>query len=101
MLPFKRFPYEHGGVAVEDGGEAEEGVEDADAGEVFGGTEVRYALFGRGVIDFNGKGYNGDVAPGGAYQQFQFCLITGGDELHGSHFLQWIKSESRLRVRKF
>ena len=95
------FPDQHGGITVQDGGEAEEGVEDADAGEVLARTEKGDSFLLRRVIDFDGDGDNGNVAPGGAYEHFQLGFVARGDQPHGAHFAQRIETVTGLRVRQF
>ena len=94
------FPNQHGGIAVQDGGEAEESVEDADAGEVFARAEKGYSFLLWRVIDVDGDGNDVDVAPRRSYQQFQLSFVSRGDDVHLAHFLQRIEPESRLRVRQ-
>ena len=53
----------HGGVSVEDSGNAKEGVEDGYAGEIGKGAEVGYPFPFGGIVDPDVGGYQSDVLP--------------------------------------
>ena len=79
---------EHWGVAVKDGGEGEEGVEDTDAEEIHARSEVRDTFFFRRVIHIDWNRQDVDATPGGADQQGQFGFVAAGQKFHLSHFVQ-------------
>ena len=100
ILDIENFPNQHGGIAVQDSGEAEEGVEYADAGEILAGTEKRDTLFLRRIIDVDRNGDDSDVAPCGTHQKLKFRFVARGDDMHLAHFLKRIEPEACLRIRK-
>ena len=57
------FMEKHGGIAIHDSHQAEDGVEHADAEEVGAGTEVAHPFFLRWIIDLDGDGMDGNAPP--------------------------------------
>ena len=44
--------------------------------------------------------FHGDTSPGGKHQQFEFCLITRGNQTQPFQHVQGIESESALSIRQ-
>ncbi len=70
----------HARVAIYDSEEAEQGIENADAGEVIRGSEMGDALFAGRVIDTDGDRNERNVRPSGEDQQLEFRLVARGEQ---------------------
>ena len=70
------FVEKHGGIAIHDSHQAENGVEHADAEEVGAGTEVAHPFFLWRIIDLDGDGKDRNSSPRAAHQNFQFCFVS-------------------------
>ena len=89
---------EHGRVSVDNRGDHEEGIKDADAQKIPSRPEMRHPLlFGR-VIDACGHGNDAYAFPSAAYKQFQLGLVAQQERSHPLHGTQRIETEAVLRI---
>ena len=84
--------------SVDHGQEAEHRVQYRNPGEVHTRTEMTHPLLPRRVIHVDGRRHQLHAVPGGKHQQFQFCLVAGGEQTQTVQFPQRIEPVARLRV---